>query len=118
MVAQPVAWVQGGAAFVGLLLSIYLLGAAWFDFRLLRRLGKNGLRERITLGDVVGETCRVLLHGLVLYPTIFLILRNESYPLNFGAFFLMTSTAVVVTSSVNSYLTRRACLRSADVAQG
>ena len=102
-------YLQLGIAVLGWLFSTWLLIDTWRVMRALRWSGRNGARWRLVTGDLLDEGIRVLLHLMVLVPTVlrFMLYPDRPFVLRWGYYYFMALTMLLMASSLNRVVTRR-----------
>lgn len=96
---------------LGLLISTATLFDAWRNYRTLRVSQTNGAKWILTIGDLLDEGSRVLLHLCIVIPTALFWVERLTYTWTWRAWVFMVMTVLLASSSLNSWVTRRKLLR-------
>lgn len=105
---------QLGIAWTGLFVTFLTLGDALVDYRLIRRLGLDGPRKALTMGELRNELGRVTLHMTIIVPSMLVLMYRVPYPWTGGSVIFIFMTFVISFLSVNSWHTRRRVLREIE----
>lgn len=105
---------QLAVAWAGLLITLWTLGDAVVDYRLIRRLGVDGAREALTVGELVNELCRILLHLMIIIPSMLILVYRVRYPWTFGSIFFIVMTVIISVMSINSFFARRRVVQAIE----
>jgi hypothetical protein len=101
-------WLRLLAALGGLLACAYTLHDALLDFRILRRLNMNSIREVVTTANVIDEVGRFALHaGIVFITALVLSGVAAPHPAVEVSLTFIVMTVILVLMSVNSIVARR-----------